>query len=135
MEPRVKTEMNRVKLALVALLPALCLVVSGQPLLDFCEGGSHCAGSDAASIFASAKGSCNLPLCSPDSPVHPAHGRFGKNPARSNLFPVEPNSTSSCVLDNSLIGPAPQARPLALAVSWQFFCGAAPLPRAPSHLS
>jgi hypothetical protein len=132
----VKALMDRMKVTLVALLPALWLMASGQYFLDPCgncpaasasdssfafEKGQHCSSNEAGSIDLSARRT-NL--------------RVGAQSAKSNFFPVGPTVGSNSVSQRfSAVLSSNREGPLALATRWQFDCRAAPEPRAPSSVS
>src|SRR5262249_20520937 len=119
MKPRVKVEMERVKLTLVALLPTLFLLASGQSVQGVCV---RCVKPDAGSAICEGGKQSAPPLTSTEFSARTAHVRLGKYQGQGNLPPVEPFSELRSVEPPSRIFPALQARTMALAVSWQFAC-------------
>jgi len=132
----VKADMDRVKVALVSLLPALWLMASGQCFARPCdscatdnapdskfalESGKHCPSKEANSIDLSARR---------------ANARIGSHLAKANFFSSE-QTTSSRSVDRRFLTDFSSSRegPRALATRWQFDCRAASEPRAPSSVS
>jgi len=131
MKPRVKDDMDRVRLALVALLPTLFLLASGQSVQGVCE---RCVTSEAGSALGERGKPSAPPLTSTEFSARTAHARIGKYQGHGSLTPVEPFSELRSVEPPTRILPAVHARPIALAVSWQFACRTALAPRAPSSV-
>jgi hypothetical protein len=133
----VKADMDRVKVALVSLLPVLWLMASGQYFADPCgacptggapdskfalESGKHCPSNEATSSI--------------DLSARRANARIGSHLAKANFFPAEPTTNSRSV-DRRFLTDFSSSRegPRALATRWQFDCRAASEPRAPSSVS
>ena len=126
---------QRTRFALVALLPAFCLIVSGQTAFVSCDNCS-------ATIFDSCDCTIQAWKHSPrgseaclDLSVGRLASRTGKQSGRNVMLP-DLILGSSCAEQSSLAEPATQ-RPRGFAVTppWQFDCRAAGEPRAPSFLS
>ena len=132
MKPRVKVEMERVKLTLVALLPTLFLLASGRSVQGYCVCSVT---SEAGSSVCERSKQSPPPLCSTEFSPRTAQARLGKYQGQgNNLPPVEPFSELRSVDPATRISPAVQAHPMALAVSWQFARRTALAPRAPSFV-
>jgi hypothetical protein len=128
--------MDRVKVTLVALLPALWLMASGQSFLNPC---AHCASAtsrDSASAFESRHSCPSGAAGSVDLSARRANPRIGAQSAKSNFPPFEPINGSQA-FDRTFPANSSSQREglIALAVRWQFDFRAASEPRAPSLVS
>jgi hypothetical protein len=128
--------MDRVKVTLVALLPALWLMASGQSFTGRCPSCASASSRD--STLALESGQC----CPSDAAgsvglsALRANPRIGAHSAKSNFRPLEPIDYSQA-FNRTLFANSPSQRDglIALAVRWQFDCRAASEPRAPSLVS
>src|SRR5262249_39253887 len=133
----VKAVMDRVKVALVSLLPVLWLMASGQSFAEPCR---NCATANKPdSKFALESGQrcpSNEATVFTDLSARRANARIGSQSAKLIFFPVEPAIGSRSV-DRRFLAVFSSLRegPCALAVRWQFDCRAASEPRAPSSVS
>ena len=130
----VKAAMDRVKITLVVLLPALWLMASGQRFLD------PCANCTSASVWAhSFKGGNPCPSAetgSVDLSARRANSRISSQPPKPNFFSLERIGRSESLHDQFFAYyPSNREGLNALAIRWQFDCRAAPEPRAPSSVS
>src|SRR5258705_1863614 len=125
--------MDRVKVTLVALLPALWLMASGQCFADPRGGRETISARDSKFAFESGKHCPSNEPCSTDLSARRAKARIGSHSAKGNPFFIEPIAHSQ-VTHPRFSGNFSSVRegPLALATHWQFDCRAAPEPRAPS---
>jgi len=133
----VKADMDRVKVALVSLLPVLWLMASGQYFADPCRNCATTKASDSKFALESGK-RCpsNDATSSTDLSARRANARIGSHLTKANLFPVEPTTGSGSVDGRFLVDFSSACDgPRALATRWQFDCRAAPQPRAPSSVS
>ena len=131
----VKTVMNRVKLSLVALLPAFWLLASGQSLLDPCDICASRGFDVSKSTFEGGK-QCPLhSVCSFDTAARPVKSRIGPQVPKGKFMPLEPIARSHAVERTPTLVSAQRESPIALATCWQFACRAALDPRAPSSIS
>jgi hypothetical protein len=128
--------MDRVKVTLAALLPALWLMASGQCFADPCAGGATAGARDSKVAFESGKRCPSNEAYSIDLSVRRASARIGSHSAKGNFFFTEP-TTRSQVAHSRFLGNFTSVRegPQALAARWQFDCRAASQPRAPSSVS
>jgi hypothetical protein len=129
--------MDRVKVALVSLLPVLWLMASGQSFAEPCR---NCATANKAdSKFALESGRrcpSHEATASIDLSVRRAKARIGSQSAKTSFFPVEPTIGSQSVDGRFSSGFSSfHDGACALAVRWQFDCRAASEPRAPSSVS
>ena len=131
----VKPAMDRVKITLVVLFPALWLLASGQSLLDPRDSCATPAPCNSTCTSEDGKPCPSHPLCSPDISARPVRSRLGPQVGHSNLLPLEPISPSYSVERTPQTVFAQRESPLALATSWQFACRDALDPRAPSSVS
>ena len=131
----VKPIMDRARITLVALLPALWLLIPGQYLLGACAVCTNTASCDTTCAFEGAK-QCPLhSVCSFDAAARPVKSRIAPQVPKGNFIPLEPVSRSHAVERTPTAVSAQRESPLALATSWQFTCRAALHPRAPSSVS
>lgn len=132
----VQSAMDRMRITLVALFPALWLLASGQSLADSCGTYGNPAPCNSTSTVDCSKPCPALPVCSPDISARPVRSRLSPQAGSGNLLPFHPVSPSYAF---ERTAPAVCAQreesPLALAASWQFACRAALDPRAPSFVS
>ena len=128
----VKIDMDRVKVAFIAIVPALLFIAAAPVAFG---ASNHCRLSCFTGSAFRARPCAAFPIDSRDIVAHPAHVRYGKYLPRAPLQPFQPVPSFSEVK-------SPQAafywlvhssRPL--SVPWQFFCRAAAQPRAPSFVS
>jgi hypothetical protein len=128
--------MDRVKVTLAALLPALWLMASGQCFADPCGSCATVSARDSKFAFESGKQCPSNEASSIDLSARRAKARIGSHSAKANLFFIEPIAHSK-VAHPKFSGNFSSVRegPLALATRWQFDCRAAPQPRAPSSVS
>ena len=131
----VKPAMDRVKITLVALFPALWLLTSGQSLLDPRDSCANPAPCNSTCTCEDGEPCPSHPLGSPDISARPVRSRLGPQVGHSNLLPLEPISPSYAVERTPQTVFAQRESPPALATSWQFACRAALDPRAPSSVS
>jgi hypothetical protein len=128
--------MDRVKVTLVALLPALWLMASGQSFLNPC---AHCASAssrDSSSAFESRHSCFSAAAGSVDLSARRANPRIGAQPAKSSFPPFAPIARSQAFEQTFLANCSSQHEALiALAVRWQFDFRAASESRAPSLVS
>src|ERR1051325_3993860 len=128
--------MDRVKVTLVALLPALWLMASGQYFLDPCGNCPAASAADSAYAIQKAENGPSSETGSVDLSTRRANLRIGQQSLRGNFFFVQPIARSQPV-DEQFLSELSSNRegPPVLAARWQFDCRAAPEPRAPSSLS
>jgi len=132
----VKALMDRVKVTLVALLPALWLMASGQYFLDPCGNCPATSASNSSFAFEQGKHCSSNETGSIDLSARRTNLRVSAQSAKNNFFPVEPAIGSKSVSQRfSAVLSSDREGPLALATRWQFDCRAAPQPRAPSSVS
>ena len=131
----VKPAMDRVKITLVALLPALWLLASGQSFFDPRDSCANPAPCNSTCTSEDGKPCPSHPLYSPDISARPVRSRLGPQVGHSNLLPLEPISASYAVERAPQTLSAQRESPPAVATSWQFACRAALDPRAPSSVS
>ena len=125
--------MERAQVALISLLSALSLLVSGQnlciPVPCDCDVQAL---TDAACTLNYDGPSCSHGAHTSDISSSQAFSRTGKQFGKSNLTRPCLLRRSSPLDENSLNAPSPQGElPLAFASSWQFKWRAALEPRAP----
>src|SRR6266404_1748651 len=111
----VKPAMDRVKITLVALFPALWLLASGQSLLDPRDSCANPAPCNSTCTAEDGKPCPSHPLCSPDISARPVRSCLGPQVGHSNLLPLEPISPSYAVERTPQTVSAQRESPLALA--------------------
>src|SRR5262249_5673264 len=127
----VKATMDRVKLMLVALLPAFWLLPAGPSLV--CDNCVARGSDDSGVAIQCDKHGPSHSIYSTDISARPVTSRAGKHFGKSNTLLFEPFSESPSL---TRLAPSEQREsPLALRTSWQFACRAAGEPRAPSSVS
>src|SRR5689334_10505651 len=87
--------MDRVKVALVSLLPVLWLMAAGQSFAEPCRNCGTAKASDSKLALESGK-HCpsNEAAPSSDLSARRANVRMGSHSAKANFFPVEPTTGS-----------------------------------------
>lgn len=129
--------MDRVKVALVSLLPVLWLMAAGQSFADPCRSCATASASDSKFGLESGR-HCpsNKESSSIDLSARRGSARIGSQSAKASFFPVEP-TTGSQVNGRRFLANFSSVRegPRALATRWQFDYRAASEPRAPSSVS
>src|SRR5882724_11568897 len=131
----VKRLMERVKVTLVSLLPALWLMSSGQYFLDPCGNFVTASACDSTFAFESGQHCPSNAESSIDLSPRRANSRVGSHSAKTHFPFAEPVVDSQADYRRLLANFSPQRKaPLALATRWQFDCRAAPEPRAPSSV-
>jgi hypothetical protein len=129
----VKPVMDRARITLVAVFPALWLLVSGSYLP---APGDGCpAKCDSTFAFGAGKQCPPYSVCTGDTAARPVNPRIGPQAGNGNVIPLESSFRSHSIERLSAPVFTQRESPLALAVSWQFACRAAPEPRAPSFVS
>jgi hypothetical protein len=131
----VKADMDRVKVALVSLLPVLWLMASGQSLAGPCSNCSTASTADLKFALKSGKRCSSDESGSIDLSARRANARIGSHSARSNFFPIEPTISSRSVDRRFLADFSSLPEGSVLATRWQFDYRAAAEPRAPSSVS
>src|SRR5947208_1638081 len=86
--------MDRVRVTIAALLPALWLMASGQCFADPCGGSATAGAGDAKVAFESGKHCPSNDPFSSDISVRRASGRIGSHFAKGNFFFTEPTTRS-----------------------------------------
>jgi hypothetical protein len=131
----VKRVMDRTKIAFVALLPALWLLVCGQGLSAQCIDCSKEVSRDQTCTLLSCKYCPSDAVSSQDISARRAPSRPGKS-GNTNATLLSPISRPHAVEHASLALSCPRRESrAALATCWQFACRAALDPRAPSSIS
>jgi hypothetical protein len=129
--------MDRVRIALVSLLPVLWLMASGQSFADPCRNCAPANKYDSKFALESGK-RCpsNEATAATDLSVRRTNARIGSQSAKQNFFPFEPTIGSRSVGQGFFAGfSSLRESPCALAVRWQFDYRAASEPRAPTSVS
>jgi hypothetical protein len=131
----VKGVMDRTKIALAALLPALWLLLCGQGLPEQCIDCSNETCMDLTCTLQNGKHSSLEAVPSPDITARRATSRLGKS-GNANTPLVTAVSREHAVEHAYLaILSARRQSPPGLVARWQFDCRAALDPRAPSSIS
>lgn len=132
----VKAVMDRVKITLVSLLPALWLMSSGQYFLDPCGNCATARTHDSTFAFESGQHCPSNAKSSIDLSARRANSRVGSHSAKT-IFPLVEPVVGSQVHDRRFLATfsSSSESPRALATRWQFDYRAAPEPRAPSSVS
>lgn len=132
----VKAVMDRVKITLVSLLPALWLMSSGQCFLDPRGNSAAPDPCDSTSAFESGQSCPSNTHSSIDLSARRSNPRVGSHSAKTNFPFVEPVVGSPAHSRRFLATFSSYSKaPLALTTRWQFDYRAAPEPRAPSSVS
>jgi hypothetical protein len=128
--------MDRVKITLAAMLPALWLLASGQCFVDGRGGCGDLRSGETAGVNEGGKHRDSNAQCSSELSARRTSSRIGTQPAKGYHPKLEPisglqfsNHWLFAVSNSQAQGPS------ALASRWQFDCRAAPQPRAPSLIS
>lgn len=132
----VEAFMDRVKVTLVALLPALWLIASGERLLGSCGHCSTPTTSVTKHAFENDKGCPSTGYGSVDLSARRVNSRISSQPGKVAFFFLDSTARSESLRAQSLANIHPcREGPIALAARWQFDSRAAPEPRAPTSVS
>src|SRR5882672_2213926 len=124
--------MDRVKVALVSLLPVLWLMASGQCFADPCTNCSTASIGDSKFALESGKRCFSKEVNSIDLSAWRANARIGSHLTKANLFPIEPTTGSGSVDGRFLVDFSSACDgTCALATRWQFDCRVVSQPQAP----
>ena len=126
----VEPMMDRVKVTIAALLPALLLLASGQYLL----GDVHASCNSSACTIQDGSNCDSHPLCPPDTTARLINLRLAKHFGKAYPQVQEPIS-SKITLERSIRAVFTENQSPSSSSTWQFACRAAGNPRAPSSVS
>jgi len=99
---------NRAKLGFVALLPALWILASGEPLLASCDGCNSTGLCDSQSIVDGGKPCPSQPLSGSDAAPSTVHSRVVKHSGKSSLTPCENKCRTFSLQSNAVAHLAPR---------------------------
>src|ERR1041384_7424039 len=123
--------MDRAKITLIALLPALWYMASGQHFLAPCGNCPATSRSDSSFTFQNGQHCSSTKSDFIDLSARRTNLRIGSQSAKGNSFLAEPTITSQPVSRQFVAVLSPNREGiLTLATRWQFDCRAAPDPRA-----